>query len=199
MPSPARTLLVAFVSAWFLLGGLGHFVFTDFFVGIVPPYVPWPLAAVWVSGVFELLGAAALLVPAWRRLAACGLFILTLCVTPANLYMWQHPDLFPSFPPTLLAARLALQAFLLGCILAADAGAGRGAAGTTLGAGEKKPLCGGGQWPGMPGDGGAIGPGVDRVVAALSRVCMAIGELCEEVQSRAANGRTVLHAAGRSR
>lgn len=81
MPSPARTLLVAFVSAWFLLGGLGHFVFTDFFVGIVPPYVPWPLAAVWVSGVFELLGAAALLVPAWRRLAACGLFILTLCVT----------------------------------------------------------------------------------------------------------------------
>ncbi|MBF3272180.1 hypothetical protein HKW77_24005, partial [Pseudomonas aeruginosa] len=50
--------------------------------------------------------------------AACGLFILTLCVTPANLYMWQHPDLFPSFPPTLLAARLALQAFLLGCILA---------------------------------------------------------------------------------
>lgn len=39
-------------------------------------------------------------------------------VTPANLYMWQHPDLFPSFPPTLLAARLALQAFLLGCILA---------------------------------------------------------------------------------
>ncbi|MFH0118114.1 hypothetical protein ACG3N5_10005 [Pseudomonas aeruginosa] len=118
MPSPARTLLVAFVSAWFLLGGLGHFVFTDFFDGIVPPYVPWPLAAVWVSGVFELLGAAALLVPAWRRLAACGLFILTLCVTPANLYMWQHPDLFPSFPPTLLAARLALQAFLLGCILA---------------------------------------------------------------------------------
>ena len=118
MPSPARTLLVAFVSAWFLLGGLGHFVFTDFFVGIVPPYVPWPLAAVWVSGVFELLGAAALLLPAWRRLAACGLFILTLCVTPANLYMWQHPDLFPSFPPTLLAARLALQAFLLGCILA---------------------------------------------------------------------------------
>ncbi len=93
MPSPARTLLVAFVSAWFLLGGLGHFVFTDFFVGIVPPYVPWPLAA-------------------------CGLFILTLCVTPANLYMWQHPDLFPSFPSTLLAARLALQAFLLGCILA---------------------------------------------------------------------------------
>ncbi len=113
MPSPARTLLVAFVSAWFLLGGLGHF-----FVGIVPPYVPWPLAAVWVSGVFELLGAAALLLPAWRRLAACGLFILTLCVTPANLYMWQHPDLFPSFPPTLLAARLALQVFLLACILA---------------------------------------------------------------------------------
>ncbi len=74
MPSPARTLLVAFVSAWFLLGGLGHFVFTDFFVGIVPPYVPWPLAAVWVSGVFELLGAAACWCrhgAGWRR-AGCS-------------------------------------------------------------------------------------------------------------------------------
>ena len=74
MPSPARTLLVAFVSAWFLLGGLGHFVFTDFFVGIVPPYVPWPLAAVWVSGVFELLGAAACCCrhgAGWRR-AGCS-------------------------------------------------------------------------------------------------------------------------------
>lgn len=74
MPSPARTLLVAFVSAWFLLGGLGHFVFTDFFVGIVPPYVPWPLAAVWVSGVFELLGAASCWCrhgAGWRR-AGCS-------------------------------------------------------------------------------------------------------------------------------
>ena len=78
--------------------------------------------------------------PAWRRLAACGLFILTLCVTPANLYMWQHPDLFPSFPPTLLAARLALQAFLLGCILALML---RGTRRRWHDAAQaKKPLCG---------------------------------------------------------
>ncbi|KFF34203.1 hypothetical protein ACM7HV_26210 [Pseudomonas paraeruginosa] len=118
MPSTVRTLLLAFVFAWFLLGGLGHFVFTDFFVGIVPPYISWPLAAVYASGVFELLGAFVLLLPGWRRMAACGLFLLTLCVTPANLHMWQHPESFPAFPPQALGARLLLQVFLLGCILA---------------------------------------------------------------------------------
>lgn len=50
-----------------------------------------------------------------------------------------------------------------------------------LGVGEKKLLCGGGQWLGMLGDGGVIGFGVDRVVVVLLRVCMVIGGFCEEV------------------
>ena len=48
---------LAIVFSWFFFGGVGHFVITDFFVSIVPPSIPWPLAAVYVSGVFEILGA----------------------------------------------------------------------------------------------------------------------------------------------
>ena len=45
------------VSLFFVIGGQVHFTSTAFFVSIVPPYVPLPLATVYVTGVIELIGA----------------------------------------------------------------------------------------------------------------------------------------------
>ena len=78
----------------------------------MPPWFPWPRAAVLVSGVFELIGAAGLLWAPTRRLVGIGLFVLTLAVTPAHIYMLQVPELF-SVPYWLLVARLPLQLALL--------------------------------------------------------------------------------------
>lgn len=107
---------LAIVFGWFFFGGIGHFVMTDFFVNIVPPYVPNALMMVYVSGLFELLGAFGILLPATRRLAGLGLFVLTLCVTPANVHMWLHPDLFPDFPAWTYSVRLVIQVLFLACI-----------------------------------------------------------------------------------
>ncbi len=103
---------LCFVFGWFLIGGIAHFLFTETEMRIVPPYVPWPRAAVLVSGVFELLGAAGLIWWRTRRFAAIGLFALTLAVTPSHVYMLQRPDLF-DVPYWLLVLRLPIQALLL--------------------------------------------------------------------------------------
>ncbi len=100
---------------WFLIGGIAHFAATDLEMSIVPPYVPWPHAAVIVSGLFELLGAAGLTLAATRRAACIGLFALTIAVTPANIFMLQRSDLF-HVPYWALVARLPLQAALLALI-----------------------------------------------------------------------------------
>ena len=50
-----------------------------------------------MSGVFELLGAVGLMARPTRRAAGIGLFVLTILVTPANLYMWRRPSFFPTF------------------------------------------------------------------------------------------------------
>jgi uncharacterized membrane protein len=105
----------AFVCLWFLIGGIAHFAATDTEVRLVPPWIPWPLAAVWVSGVFELLGAVGLLFSRTRRAAGMGLFALTLCVTPVHLHMLQRPDLF-AVPYWALVLRLPLQVALLALI-----------------------------------------------------------------------------------
>jgi len=107
-------LVVVFL--WFMIGGVAHFSLTDVEMRIVPPAIPWPRAAVLISGAFELLGAIGILIPAARRAAGIGLFLLTIAVTPANVYMLQHAEWF-SVPRWALVARLPFQAALLALIL----------------------------------------------------------------------------------
>lgn len=111
----AKRVGLAVVFFWFLIGGIAHFVATETEMRIVPPYIPWPRATVWASGAFELLGAAGLPWRRTRRMAGWGLFVLTILVTPAHIYMLQRPELF-SVPYWLLVLRLPLQAALLALI-----------------------------------------------------------------------------------
>jgi uncharacterized membrane protein len=96
----------------FLVSGVGHLVSTDFFLKIMPPYLPYPRELVLISGGFEIVLGIMLLVPKTSRLAAWGLVALLIAVFPANLYMYQHRELFP-IPETVLLLRLPLQALLI--------------------------------------------------------------------------------------
>jgi uncharacterized membrane protein len=96
--------------------GVTHFANPAPFVRIVPSPLPAPLALVYISGFFEVLGGAGLLVPLVRRQAACGLIALYVAVFPANLNMaLSHISLEVGHPiPTLLLwLRLPLQAVLI--------------------------------------------------------------------------------------
>lgn len=107
-----RSIGIGFVFLWFFTGGIAHFALTDTEMRIVPPAIPWPRAAVLISGAFELLGAIGLLLPGWRRKAGIGLFLLTLAVTPCHFYMLRHPELF-DVPLWALWLRLPVQVALL--------------------------------------------------------------------------------------
>jgi uncharacterized membrane protein len=54
-------------------------------VRMVPPFVPFPSAAVYGTGVLELLGALGLVIGATRRPAAFGLAALFALLLPANI------------------------------------------------------------------------------------------------------------------
>lgn len=104
---------LSIVFIWFMLGGVTHFTSPDFFVAIMPPYLPWHLEIVYVSGVLEVLFAGLLIPPRTRQLAGNLLILLTVLVTPANIHMWMNPDLFPDVGPLFLSLRLVLQVILL--------------------------------------------------------------------------------------
>ena len=102
----ARVVLVLL----FVGAGLLHLLRPDPFVRIVPPYLPHAQWLVAISGVCEILGAIALLVPRVRRFAAWGLIALLVAVFPANVNMALHPDAFRDMAgPVFLWLRLPVQ------------------------------------------------------------------------------------------
>jgi uncharacterized membrane protein len=111
-----RRVLLFVVAAFFVFAGVSHFTNPDFFVAIVPPYLPAPLVLVWLSGVFETLGGLGVLVAATRRFARWGLLALLAAVYPANLHMAVHPELFPEMSPAALYARLPFQFLFAWCV-----------------------------------------------------------------------------------
>ena len=111
--SKGKILGLAVVFAWFFFGGVMHFVNPDFFVAIMPPYIGYHLEIVYISGVFEILGAIGILLASTRQWAGNGLILLTICVTPANIHMWMNPQLFPDVSPVFLSLRLVVQVLLI--------------------------------------------------------------------------------------
>ncbi len=107
-----KRLGLAVVFLWFMGGGVTHFTNADFYVAIMPPYIGWHLAIVYISGVFEILGAIGVLIPSLRQWAGNGLFLLVICVTPANVHMWLNPQLFPDVSEIFLSIRLVVQVLL---------------------------------------------------------------------------------------
>jgi uncharacterized membrane protein len=106
-----RVLLVIFITT----AGLLHFIKPEPFVKIVPPYLPYPLALVYISGFFEILGGVGLLIPPVSQAAAWGLIALFVAVFPANLNMAVNQIQLNGIPnsPFLYWARLPLQAVLI--------------------------------------------------------------------------------------
>jgi uncharacterized membrane protein len=99
-------------AALFILGGVGHFIATDVYMKIMPPYLPYHRAVVLLSGVFEVVLGVLLLVPRMSRLAALDLIALLVAVFSANVFMYQHPERF-GLPPLVLLLRLPLQGLLI--------------------------------------------------------------------------------------
>jgi len=85
----------------------------------MPPYIPWHVAMMRISGVFEILGGLGLLVSETRREAAWGLIALLIAVFPANIYMAIHPIEAGavSIAPVLRWWRLPLQLLLVWWLL----------------------------------------------------------------------------------
>jgi uncharacterized membrane protein len=104
----------------YIAAGIFHFVRPGFYAAIMPPYIPWPYAMVWISGLAEVLGGIGVLVPdgfvfpRTRRWAAWGLVALLVAVSPVHINMCLHPEQFPSIPVWAIWLRLVLQLPLIG-------------------------------------------------------------------------------------
>jgi uncharacterized membrane protein len=108
-----RSVSIGLMSFLFIAAGVNHFVSPDVYLKIMPGYLPWPLALVYVSGFFEVVGGIGVAVPRLRRAAGWGLIALLIAVFPANVDMLVNADQFPAIPVWALVARMPLQGVLI--------------------------------------------------------------------------------------
>ena len=82
-----REILKYLFGVLFALAGANHFFNTEFYVSIMPPYLPWHTALVYISGAAEIILGVALLFRRVERLAAWGMTALIVAVTPVHIQM----------------------------------------------------------------------------------------------------------------
>jgi uncharacterized membrane protein len=109
----ARLVFQWLFGLFFIAAGVNHFIHPAMYVAIMPPYLPWHLPLVHVSGACESALGALLLLPPTRRMAGWGLVALLIAVFPANVHMATHAALYPEIPAIALWVRLPLQGLLI--------------------------------------------------------------------------------------
>lgn len=77
------------IGALFVFAGIMHFVKPEFFLRIMPEYLPWHKPLVLISGFFEISGGVGLMIPSLQQYATFGLILLLLAVLPANIEMFR--------------------------------------------------------------------------------------------------------------
>ena len=69
--------------------GIRHFIDPDFFLAIMPDYLPLHLELVYLSGLAEIILGLLLLFKKTRSKAAIGIILLLIFVFPANIHLVQ--------------------------------------------------------------------------------------------------------------
>ena len=94
--------------------GISHFISPLWYVQIVPPYLPYKLELVYISGLFEILFGGMLLFKKTRFLAGWGLILLLIAVYPANIYLAQTNGAAMNTTPLIAWGRLPVQFIFIG-------------------------------------------------------------------------------------
>ena len=111
-----KKMTIYFMSVGYIYVGIRHFIDPDFFLAIMPDYLPLHLEAVYLSGFFEILLGGMLLFKKYRKFAGWGLIALLIAVFPANIYLAQNEvaQQTLNISQTTAIVRLPFQALFIG-------------------------------------------------------------------------------------
>ncbi|MDQ1150264.1 DoxX family protein [Sphingobacterium zeae] len=72
--------------AMLIFSAMGHFAFTEGMTLMIPEFIPFKTATVYLTGIVEIIFAFGLLFPNYRTLTAWLLIVFLILVLPANIY-----------------------------------------------------------------------------------------------------------------
>ena len=109
-----KYLSLIVMGVFYISIGISHFTSPIWYVQIVPPYLPYKLELVYISGLFEILFGGMLFFKKTRFLAGWGLILLLIAVYPANIYLAQTNGAAMNTTPLIAWGRLPVQFIFIG-------------------------------------------------------------------------------------
>ena len=108
-----KLISIYLMSIFYIQIGVKHFTDPDWFMQIMPPYMPWHKELVYISGGFEILLGVMLLFKRTRFIAAWGLILLLIAVFPANIYLAQTNGVAMNTSAAVAWGRLPFQSIFI--------------------------------------------------------------------------------------
>ena len=105
-----KLLSIYLMSIFYISIGIKHFTNVEWFIQIMPPYLPLHKELVYLSGIFEITLGISLVVKKTRRIAGWVLILLLIAVFPANIYLAQTHGAALNTTPLIAWGRLPFQA-----------------------------------------------------------------------------------------
>jgi uncharacterized membrane protein len=85
--SVTKRVLLWVMGLFYIFAGIQHFRVAEYYLPMIPPYLPWHAELVFLSGVAEVLCGVGVLIPQTRKLAAWATIALLIAVFPANIHV----------------------------------------------------------------------------------------------------------------
>ena len=104
-----KLITIYLMSLFYISIGIKHFINVDWFMKIMPPYLPYHKVLIYLSGAAEIILGIMLIFERTRCLAGWGLILLLIAVFPANIYLAQTNGAAMNISSTLAWGRLPLQ------------------------------------------------------------------------------------------
>lgn len=82
-----KTVLLYTMGVFYVVAGVNHFLNADFYLQLMPPYLPWHSELVALSGIAEILCGVGVVIPQTRVMAAWATIALLIAVFPANIHV----------------------------------------------------------------------------------------------------------------
>lgn len=82
---------------FYFLAGLNHFITPDFYLPLIPDYLPFPDYINYIGGALEVLFSLLLIYPKSRKIAVYGIVLLLFAFIPSHIYFISESNCFEGY------------------------------------------------------------------------------------------------------
>ncbi|MCM4152376.1 DoxX family membrane protein [Arenibacter sp. N53] len=80
------TILKILLALFMLYAGVQHFLKPTFYLSFVPPFLPFKMLVIYLSGILEIVLGVLLLLPTYAKLGATGILWLMIIFLPIHIW-----------------------------------------------------------------------------------------------------------------